>query len=117
LFQWGRISAQAGIEGFYFAVRQDVEHYHEPKIFTTEAGEKYLKEIFGMTPKEISLKFEAFVIGGLRELPLVQKNPQPTTNGSRADKARSTRGRPRPKVVSECRTLIQGGLGIYIFGT
>jgi hypothetical protein len=67
LNQWARISAQASIEGFYFAVRQSVEHYHEPKIFITEVGEKFLKEVFGMTPKEISLKLEAWVIGGLGE--------------------------------------------------
>jgi hypothetical protein len=60
-----RICAQTGIQGFYVAVRQDVEHYHEPKVFATEAGARFMKEILGITQQELVLKLESWVISGL----------------------------------------------------
>jgi hypothetical protein len=45
------------IEGFYFAVRSDISHYHEPKVFCVSMLRgRFLKEVLGVTTKDLALK-------------------------------------------------------------
>jgi hypothetical protein len=66
--QWERLVAQTGVEGFYFAVHHNVEHYHEPRVFMSQASGRFLKEVLGITAKELALKLESWVIGRLGKL-------------------------------------------------
>ncbi|KAG0697417.1 hypothetical protein DFH29DRAFT_1003729 [Suillus ampliporus] len=59
--EWENITSRTGIEGFYIAVRGDIEHFHESKIFYTPKARSFIKEISHLDPKCFALKFESWV--------------------------------------------------------
>ncbi|KAG1835879.1 hypothetical protein DFJ58DRAFT_847293 [Suillus subalutaceus] len=60
---WSAINARTAVEGFYIAVRGDLEHYHEAKIFLTPKAKSFIKDILHFEPKHLALKFESWVVG------------------------------------------------------
>ena len=92
-------------------MRGDVEHYHEPKTFFSPVANRFIQDVLNMDPKQLALKFEAYVVSGLDEgilshiLPLcfvihiMEPGPVRTSNLSCG------------KAVSECHQMIQEGLG------
>lgn len=59
------LCARTGTEGFYVAVRGGIEDLSEPKIFSTQKAEKFIKDILHMEPRHLGLKLESYVISGL----------------------------------------------------
>lgn len=57
--------SRTGIEGFYMAVRGSVEDYHEPKLFFSDKALQFVKDVLGLEPQQLSLKFEAWCVSGL----------------------------------------------------
>ncbi|KAG1876358.1 hypothetical protein F4604DRAFT_1549845, partial [Suillus subluteus] len=90
---WENITSRTGVEGFYIAVRGDVEHFHEAKIFYTPKAQSFIKEISHLDPKRFALKFESWV------------------TDTRAD---ATHRLSPTKLISLCRTNIQEGLSEYV---
>ncbi|KAG1813902.1 uncharacterized protein BJ212DRAFT_1300786 [Suillus subaureus] len=80
------------IEGFYIAVRGDVEHFHELKIFYTPKAQSFIKEISHLNPKHFALKFKSWVTGNF---------------DTHAD---STHHLSPTKLINLCCTNIQEGL-------
>ncbi|KIJ60972.1 hypothetical protein HYDPIDRAFT_31843 [Hydnomerulius pinastri MD-312] len=89
---WTTIANKTGIEGFYVAVRGDVEHFHEAKIFYTPKARSFMQEISNLDPKRFALKFESWVTGNF---------------DTHAD---VTQRLPAVKIISLCRKSIQDGL-------
>ena len=54
-----------GIEGFYIAVRGSMEDYNEPKLFFSDKGLQFVKEVLNIEPQQLALKFEAWCVSGL----------------------------------------------------
>ncbi|KAH7918583.1 hypothetical protein BV22DRAFT_1051637 [Leucogyrophana mollusca] len=92
--EWIAAHKHTGIEGFYFAVCGDLEHYNVPKVFCTERAEKFLKDILEIDPKRLALKLESWVVGNLV-----------TETTGRMGRKVSTK-----ELISKCRKLIQEGL-------
>jgi len=53
------------IEGFYIAVRGGVEDLSTPKIFFLPKGDKFVRSVLDLDPRQLALKFESFVVSGL----------------------------------------------------
>ncbi|KAG1749256.1 hypothetical protein EDB19DRAFT_1904770 [Suillus lakei] len=82
------------MEGFYIAVRGDLEHYHEAKLFLTDKAKSLIKDVLHFEPKLLALKFESWVVGNFS-----------------TESAMSTSQRlPLSKLISLCRQNIQDGL-------
>jgi hypothetical protein len=100
---------RTGIEGLYIAVRGDVEHYNQAKVFCTEKAARFLNTRFGIDPRWLALQLESFVVA---DLPagecLSNKLLNVVETGTILD-IQSVQ-RTRPQEVSECRKLIQEGL-------
>lgn len=45
------------------AVRGDLEHYHEAKLFLTTKAKSFIKDVLHFEPKLLALKFESWVVG------------------------------------------------------
>ncbi|KAG1863676.1 hypothetical protein F4604DRAFT_1929077 [Suillus subluteus] len=45
ILQWMALCARTGAEGFYVAVRSNIEDLSEPKMFFTEKAKKFVKEV------------------------------------------------------------------------
>ncbi|KAG1724502.1 uncharacterized protein EDB91DRAFT_1023471, partial [Suillus paluster] len=90
---WENITSRTGIEGFYIAVRGDVEHFHESKIFYTPKARSFIKEISHLDPKCFALKFKSWV------------------TDTRAD---ATHRLSPTKLISLCHTNIQEGLDAIV---
>jgi hypothetical protein len=110
--QWTALMRRTGVQGFYVAVRGSVEEYHEPKVFFSEKALKFVKDVIGLEPKQLALKLEGWCVSGLGK-----KYCRTHLAGwvwREIDQApTSTRQPQRAKVVSNCRALIQEGLGKY----
>ncbi|KAG0692931.1 hypothetical protein DFH29DRAFT_1007900 [Suillus ampliporus] len=92
--EWTAINARTSMEGFYIAVRGDLEHYHEAKLFLTAKAKSFIKDVLHFEPKLLALKFESWVVGNFG-----------------AESSMSTTQRlPLSKLVSLCRQNIQDGL-------
>ncbi|KAG1745400.1 uncharacterized protein EDB91DRAFT_1269742 [Suillus paluster] len=57
--EWTAINARTSMEGFYIAVRGDLEHYHEAKLFLTAKAKSFIKDVLHFEPKLLALKFES----------------------------------------------------------
>ena len=57
--------SRTGIEGFYMAVRESVEDYHEPKLFFSDKALRFVKDVLEIEPQQLALKFEAWCVSGL----------------------------------------------------
>jgi hypothetical protein len=106
--QWTTIVQRTGIEGFYLAVRNSVHQYHEPKLFMSDKAEQFIKNVLAMEPKDLALRFEAWVMSGISEM---------IVNGFNAIlifvsgmPATSNRQRPLTRLISDSRKLLQDGL-------
>ncbi|KAG1751318.1 uncharacterized protein EDB91DRAFT_1243592 [Suillus paluster] len=92
--EWTAINARTSMEGFYIAVRGDLEHYHEAKLFLTAKAKSFIKDVLHFEPKLLALKSESWVVGNFG-----------------AESSMSTTQRlPLSKLVSLCRQNIQDGL-------
>jgi hypothetical protein len=60
-----------GIEGFYIAVRGSVEDYNKPKLFFSDKGLQFVKEVLELEPQQLALKFEAWCMSGLGKISLL----------------------------------------------
>jgi len=60
--------SRTGIEGFYIAVRGSVEDYHEPKLFFSDKGLRFVKDVLEIEPHQLALKFEAWCVSGLGKI-------------------------------------------------
>lgn len=78
------------MQGFYVAVRGNIEHHNQAKVFSTDKASRFLTQILGVDPRRLALKLESYVISDLSGVGSIR--------GTKADE------------VSECRKLIQGGL-------
>ncbi|KAG1880021.1 hypothetical protein F4604DRAFT_1922706 [Suillus subluteus] len=92
--EWTAINACTSVEGFYIAVRGDLEHFHEAKVFLTTKAKSFIKDVLHFEPKHLALKFESWVVGNFGE--------ESSTS--------ATKQLPLPKIVSLCRKNIQIGL-------
>ncbi|KAJ2982279.1 hypothetical protein NUW54_g10771 [Trametes sanguinea] len=91
--EWVAICSRTAMQGFYVTVRGSYDHMQEPKIFVTAAAENFIREVLGLEPRALLLKFEAWVINKMN-------NTQPVV-------------KPRvktPQAISLCRSIIQKGL-------
>ncbi|KAF8592324.1 hypothetical protein K439DRAFT_1610151 [Ramaria rubella] len=90
--EWDGIREHSGTEGFYMAVRSDVEQLHEPKKYFLTKALTFFQECLKLDPDHVMLQFEAWVVGScITDTPLSMK-------------------RPISQEISECRALIQEGL-------
>jgi hypothetical protein len=92
------------------AVRGSVEDYTEPKLFFSEKALRFVKDVLQLEPKTLALKFEAWCVSGLGN----ERNHsrQRILFISNADKAPAPMRAPTwNKVISQCRVIIQDGLG------
>jgi hypothetical protein len=112
IIQWTAIENRTGGEGMYFFVRKSLEQYHAPKIHYTPAIEKFFKEVMDVEPEELALRLESYLVSGRGKL-------QPSTlvhavmiliKFLTANLHVSPRS-PMTNLISNCRTLIQDGLG------
>lgn len=71
--QWLAIHARTSVEGFYIAVRGDLEHYHEAKIFLTAKAKSFIKDVLHFEPKHLALKFESWAVGDFGKQSLIQR--------------------------------------------
>ncbi|KAG2145705.1 hypothetical protein BD769DRAFT_1660813 [Suillus cothurnatus] len=92
--EWTAINARTSMEGFYIAVRGDLEHFHEAKLFLTAKAKSFIKDVLHFEPKHLALKFESWVVGNFGE------------ETSRS----ATQRLPLAKIISLCRKNIQNGL-------
>ncbi|KAG1723338.1 hypothetical protein EDB19DRAFT_1600601, partial [Suillus lakei] len=69
------IHACTAVEGFYIAVRGDLEHYHKVKIFLTAKAKSFVKDILHFEPKHLALKFESWAVGDFSACSLIQCRP------------------------------------------
>ncbi|KAF8497295.1 hypothetical protein JB92DRAFT_2597344, partial [Gautieria morchelliformis] len=90
--EWSAAHERTGMEGFYIAVRGDVEQYHEPKVWFSGVAENFVKDVLNLDPKWLALQLESYVIAGL-------------------DKGHvNSKHLGRKAIVSECHQIIQEGL-------
>ena len=54
-----------GVKGFYIAVRGSVEDYHELKLYFSDKTLQFVKDMLGLDPQQLSLKFEAWCVSRL----------------------------------------------------
>lgn len=47
------------------AVRTSTEHHNEPKIFFTQGANNFFRNILKLDPRDVALKFEAYVVNKL----------------------------------------------------
>ncbi|KAF8589383.1 hypothetical protein K439DRAFT_1612817 [Ramaria rubella] len=94
--EWDAIRERSGTEGFYMAVRSDVEQLHEPKKYFSTKALMFFQECLKLDPDCVLLQFEAWVVGNIE-------------GGCITDMPLSTK-RPISQEISECRALIQEGL-------
>jgi hypothetical protein len=93
-------------------VRGDVEQYHEPKVWFSAAAEKFVKDVLILEPKRLALKMESYVVAGLDKgnntctVVFMQCSQLETGRCHSMNLGRKT-------VVSQCRQIIQEGLGKY----
>jgi hypothetical protein len=86
--QWQGVSERTGIEGFYMAVRTDIEHYHQPKQFFSTKATAFFEDCLKLDPERVALQFEAWCVGG-------------------PDKDESKPKRTAAQEISECHQIIQ----------
>ncbi|KIJ60265.1 hypothetical protein HYDPIDRAFT_76224, partial [Hydnomerulius pinastri MD-312] len=88
---WASLNSRTAVEGFYIAVRSDVEHFHEAKIFCSPKAATFIKDVLKYEPKHLALKLESWVSAA-------------TTN----------QRLPLTKLVSLCHCNIQDGLDVVL---
>ena len=89
----------------------DIEHYHEPKTFFSPVTNHFIQDVLNMDPKQLALKFEAYAVSGLDKGILWHIPPMCFTNRIMEAGPVRTSNISRGKAVSECRQMIQEGLG------
>ncbi|KAI6039752.1 hypothetical protein EDC04DRAFT_2603024 [Pisolithus marmoratus] len=94
--EWSSLCSSLGMEGFYVVVHRGVEDLSTPKVFFSLKGDKFVCLVLDLEPRCLALKLESFVVSGL------------------ADKFVSipqSESHPLNKLVGECHSAIQKGLG------
>jgi len=74
VMQWLAIHARTSVKGIYIAVRGDLEHYHEVKIFLTAKAKSFIKDVLHFEPKHLTLKFESWAVGDFSKRSLIQRH-------------------------------------------
>ncbi|KAI6041720.1 hypothetical protein EDC04DRAFT_2892793 [Pisolithus marmoratus] len=84
------------MEGFYIVVHGGVGDLSAPKVFFSPKGNTFVHLVLDLEPCCLALKFESFVVLGLADK--FVSIPQPESH-------------PLNKLVGECHSIIQKGLG------
>jgi hypothetical protein len=62
--QFYAVEQRTGCKGIYIAVRGDIEHHGEPKIYMGPEGERFFKDMLNTNPQKFAMQFEAYIVGG-----------------------------------------------------
>jgi len=105
---------RTGIEGFYIAVHGSIEDLNDPKVFFTEKAERFVTDVLDIEPRHLALKLEAwttsglagvFTVGGVETSTYHDAGSLPHRHGG------TTRKRSQNQMISDCRKMLQKGLG------
>ncbi|KAI0751730.1 hypothetical protein C8Q80DRAFT_1075256, partial [Daedaleopsis nitida] len=100
---WSAICNRLGIQGMYMAVRSSTEQFNEPKIFFTQAASNFFCDILKLEPRDVALKFEAYVVQKLHTTGEYYCLSLDSTNGNTLEKildyGKDGTGRKRAKKI------------------